>query len=65
MKWTDEKPAEAGWYWFNNLNSQGQPHKIVEVIQKGENKYSYINDRGDFDVNQPNARWAGPIPEPE
>ena len=49
LRWTNEPPTEAGWYWFRNLSKP----QIVHT--------SGIKNR----KPHPADEWAGPIQEPE
>ena len=54
LRWTNEPPAEPGWYWFRNMHTKGEIYlpQIVHTVQiKGRKPH-------------PADEWAGPIQEP-
>lgn len=70
LQWQDKPPSEGGWYWLETGESSTFSPRCVEVTyyHPGEGR---VNDyrwpqgmtRTLDDYND--ARWAGPIPEPE
>lgn len=63
LKWTKEKPKEAGWYWYktrkNGKASCVEFVKYCNAIRK-ITRWGY----GDY-VEDMRGFFAGPIPEPE
>lgn len=67
FKWTTEKPASSGWYWW-----QGEEHtegEIIEVYIKASDDAKEVRawltkDEVNYPVSAMRGQFAGPIPEP-
>ena len=60
-RWSTNKPARPGWYWFRGLAHEADPF-IVLIDQAGEFQWP---DGGFQEVTLAHGEWAGPIEEPE
>ena len=60
LRWTSEKPAQPGWYWYRGLIDEADP-LILLVDEAG---YFQWPDGAFEDVRQTDGEWAGPIPLP-
>lgn len=69
MKWTSERPNQAGWFWWKRSAS----HVHFEPVQVSRHEQGVWYQRWptiiDIDdslkTNRPGGLWAGPIPVPE
>lgn len=63
MKWTKDKPTKPGWYWMDFDGFKEPTHLFLQddtgrlIHWWDVNEYWYADEQ--------DARWAGPIPEPE
>lgn len=78
MKWTNDRPTKAGFYYWQNAYLHGIGADAVRVVYVGK----YKNREGfachtltrcgercepvfDCDLgHEPSGRWAGPLPQP-
>ncbi len=59
--WTDDKPTEPGWYWYQSLlDIPPQPVRVFERRNTLEAEYG-----GGMRPEQMTGRWSERIPEPE
>lgn len=60
--WVRTKPTEAGWYWFCDGSHKG----IVRVarFRAFGHRYCAKTSQGWQPVDELDAEWSGPIPEP-
>ncbi len=61
LKWTKNKPTEAGWYWYRGQTHEEDPF-IVQVDEVGQFQWP---DGAFQEVTLTKGEWAGPIEEPE
>jgi hypothetical protein len=61
LRWTTEKPSQAGWYWFRGQLGEGEAF-IVYVDEVGQFQWP---DGGFQEVSLAKGQWAGPIEAPE
>lgn len=64
MKWSKEKPTQAGWYWWKDLDRPGKPH-MAHVVNDGYGLTVYGIEEYSRRLYEVRGEWAGPIPEPE
>lgn len=62
MKWTDEKPSEKGWYWWN---APDRAPTIVAVRYQQFWEFSHGGIWRSLSYANPRGKWSGPIPEPD
>ena len=60
LKWTDEKPNQAGWYWWRGMEEDTEP-LVVFVDAVG---YFQWPDGMWQEVGLTKGEWAGPIEPP-
>ena len=67
MRWTTERPTEAGWYFYKPTPEERDldPWEILRVFEHQETGLMAINDTDYDSVANLHGEWAGPIPEPE
>lgn len=65
MKWTNEKPVKAGWYWYQELKSFGPTIINIQKDESAGKLYVNSDDWKDLYVEDFKGQWSGPIPEPE
>jgi hypothetical protein len=64
MKWTIEKPTEAGWYWYKGPLSDDQP-KVILVYDVGRILYAGPwPDGKTIRMERASGEWAGPFKPP-
>ncbi len=61
LVWTEDKPTQAGWYWYRGGESDDQPF-IVEVDESGCFQWP---DGGYQEAALTKGEWAGPIERPK
>jgi len=77
LVWTDEKPAEGGWYWFMAISqlppsgSGAEPPMLTSVCRPAivlvgkDGMGCYVRfPQGLWYVTRMPGKWAGPILEP-
>jgi hypothetical protein len=60
LTWTDDKPKQAGWYWWRGIEEDTEP-LIVFVDNVG---YFQWPDGMSQEVGLTKGEWAGPIQPP-
>ena len=61
LRWTTQKPTQAGWYWYRGRSHEEEP-LIVQVDHAGQFQWP---DGGFQEVTLTKGEWAGPIEPPE
>ncbi len=61
LRWSVERPAKAGWYWYRGLGEDSDP-LVVQVDEAG---YLQWPDGGFSEAQQTDGQWAGPLDPPE
>lgn len=64
MKWSDSKPASAGWYWYHDTTSHGPGSKGIFEVEIHGNSTRPRSENPSF-MDREGMRYAGPVPEPE
>lgn len=72
LRWDNQPPNEAGWYWFKQAYDDPFPRIIYVLTRPGHNYLCLNSDgmtlygkSGFLSVQKmPQANWAGPISEP-
>ena len=61
MRWRKKKPTKPGWYWWRH---GGYGCRIVSVYVDGRGRLCASGENLDFDLDNENGNWSGPIAEP-
>ena len=76
MKWTNARPTESGFYYWQNSELRAISPNAVRVVQVGKyknrvgfNVQTLTSDQSKPTFNcdlgqEPDGRWAGPLPQP-
>ena len=77
MRWTEKRPTEPGFYYWQNGELQRHSPDAVRVVQvsKYKNRAGFhcetlvtegsLGPRFNCDLgNEPAGRWSGPLPQP-
>lgn len=67
VTWSHEKPTKPGSYWMQESSGVTGIVEVRESFdgQKGAGRFEWLNGYGWHPVDEKEAAWAGPIPEPE
>lgn len=66
LRWTSDKPTEAGWYWVGMMTDEAFAAMIAEVWEENGFFVAQIKDGNILGVGNPIFKlWAGPIPHPD
>lgn len=76
MQWTNNRPTEGGFYYWQNQELRNISHHAVRVVQvsRYKNRDGFhcetLTNACSFAVfscdlgQEPPGRWAGPLPQP-
>lgn len=67
LTWSHEKPTKPGSYWMQESSGVTGIVEVRECFdgQSGTGRFEWLNGYGWHSVDEKEAAWAGPIPEPE
>lgn len=63
LRWTTEKPAEPGWYWWTDSTRRKPTMAEVYVSTSGHLWVDSVAFQP-CELEQQSGQWAGPIPQP-
>jgi hypothetical protein len=64
LKWTSEKPTEAGWYWMTSQAYLTPRIVAIEIISSLPEPYVHLR-HGAIQISLlVGSRWAGPLKPP-
>ena len=65
LTWSQDKPAQTGYYWYAHYLPPGDVPRVVHV-EMADGRPKQLTKHGDrADVSDWNSWWAGPIPLPK